>query len=373
MSDCVASSIVLSQARSTVFRVLARQRIMKLLQSIRRRRFTLPTPPRASGKLNVLMVTSEKKNQLFYKDAELARLTNAVRLFEHFPYEHYDWDMRRIVDAIYGDDHPDVIYIHYANEYHRLRHLNALNIPKLGFVGDPQDFVDDDAKHVVKRRWMSAAGINAYFTIAPQANWMVWQGLQTTAAELPIINCHLAVDSHLFYDMRLRRTRDIAVFGAFTDEYPFRNQVREYLRRQTTLRTNRRRRVRRGSSYHAEAFARELNRYKASFTCASIHGYTMAKYFEIPACGTLLFGERTPLLSEFGYVDGGNFVEVSSENFVEKFEHYLLGVHPDDRLAIAASGQRLVHDRHTWAHRMPTVVNDIKAWLDSAHTLPRGC
>ena len=346
---------------------------MNLLQSIRRWRFTLPVPPRTFGKLNVLMITTGKKNQLFYQDAELARLTNAVRLFEDFPYEHYDWDVRRIVDAIYGDDGPDVIYVHYASSYtYRLCHLSALDIPKLAFVGDPQDFLDDNnEKRIVKCRWLSAAGINAYFTIAPQANWMVWQGLQTTAAELPIINCHLAMNPRLFYDMRLRRTRDIAAFGAFTDEYPFRNQVREYLRRQTTLRTNRRRRVRRGSSYHAEAFARELNRYKAGFTCASMYGYTVAKYFEIPACGTLLFGEHTPLLAEFGYVDGDNFVEVSSENFIEKFEHYLLDVHPDDRSTIAARGQRLVHDRHTWAHRMPTVVNDIRAWLERAHAMPR--
>lgn len=317
--------------------------------------FRLPVVPHEPGKLHVLLITNTKKNQGYFRDSELIRQTNGVRITEEFPFDRYDWDLQKVVDAIYGNGSPDVIYIHYNRHYtHRIRNAAAVDIPKIGFVGDPQDFVADDEKHIQKRRWMRQSGICAYMTIAPQANWMVWKGLEDES--IPIINSHLAVDAEIFRDMHLRRTYDIGSFGAHTDsKYPFRIAVRDYLINQTEFSFNRKQRVGRGGN-DAARFAKELNRFVSCFTCASIYGYTVAKYFEIPACGTLLFGEKTSLLEEFGYRDGVNFVEVSPENFKEKFHYYLREIHPNDRHKIAEAGRQLVLGRHTWKHRVAGIV-----------------
>lgn len=338
---------------------------MSIRKKLSRWLFELPKVPRQPGLINVLMVTNSKKNQGFYRDAELARQTNAVRIFENFPYENYNWDARRIIEAIYGDDLPDVIYIHYnRNHTYKIKHMDKVPVTKLGFVGDPQDFIVEDEKHVIKRKWMADAGVSAYFTIAPQVNWMVWKGLEVDETSLPIINSHLAVDPQFFYNMHHKRKLDVGSFGAHTDtKYPFRIEVRNFLKYQKEFKTNRKQRVGKGGN-NAERFAVELNRYKSCFTCASVYGYTVAKYFEIPACGTLLFGERTDLLDPFGYIDGVNFVEVTPENFVDKFHYYLHDVHKDDRLAIAAAGEKLVHERHTWKQRMAGVVTDLEALLN---------
>lgn len=333
---------------------------MTLIRSIRNVFFRLPVPPSQGGRLNVLLITNNKKNQGWFRDDEIIRQTNGVRITDDFPFDRFDWDIRRIVDAIYKGGAPDVVYVHYNRAYtHRIRFMDRLDVPKVGFVGDPQDFLSEDEKFVAKRQWLSSAGIRAYMTIAPQANWMVRKGMGDE--RIPIINSHLAVDTDVFRDMARRRDRDIGSFGAHTDrKYPFRIAVRNYLMSQNDYSFNRRQRVGRGGN-DAAAFARELNRYVSCFTCASAYGYTVAKYYEIPACGTLLFAEKTALLDEFGYVDGVNFVEVSPEDFRDKFHHYLREIHPDDRRRIAAAGRELVASRHTWRHRAQGIVAGFKA------------
>lgn len=324
--------------------------------------FRLPRIPREPGKLNLLLITNTKKNQGYYRDSELIRQTNGVRITETFPFARYDWDIRRVLDAMYGDDSPDIIYVHYNRAYtHRIRHLDKVQAVKIAFVGDPQDFLEDDEKHARKRQWLSQAGIGGYLTIAPEANWMVRKGLGDES--VAIIDSHLAVDPAVFRDMGLRRTKEIGSFGAHTDKkYPFRIRVREFLLSQTEYTTNRRQRVGRGGN-DAVRFARELNRYVACFTCGSLYGYTVAKYFEIPACGTLLFGERTALLEAFGYRDGVNFAEVSPEDFQDKFHYYLREMHPDDRARIAQAGQELAVTRHTWRHRAAGILDGFEQLL----------
>lgn len=318
--------------------------------------FRLPIPPLEAGRLNLLLVTNSKKNQGWFRDSELIRQTNGVRITEDFPWDRYDWDIRRVIDAIYGaSSQPDVVYVHYNRAYtHRIRHMESLVIPKVGFVGDPQDFISAGEKYETKLHWMKDAGFAAYLTIAPQANWMVRQGLQNPG--IPVINSHLAVDTSVFRDMGRRRDRDIGSFGAHTDnKYPFRIQVRDYLLAQNEFSFNHKQRVGRGGN-DAASFARELNRYVSCFTCASAFGYTVAKYYEIPACGTLLFGEKTCFLDQFGYRDGVNFVEVSPTDFKDKFHYYLREIHPDDRRKIATAGRELVTSKHTWKHRATGIV-----------------
>ena len=331
--------------------------------------FRVPRAPREPGKLQLLLITNAKRNEGYFRDSELVRQTNGVRITEAFPYNRYDWDIRRVLDAIYGPDWPDIVYVHYSRHYtHRIRHLDKVPVLKIGFVGDPQDFLEQEEKHITKRRWLVEAGIRAYMTIAPQANWMVRKGLGDEA--IPIVDSHLAVDAAVFRDLGRRRTRDIGSFGAHTDKkYPFRIQVREFLLSQDEYTYNKRQRVGRGGN-EAGAFARELNRYLSCFTCASVYGYTLAKYFEIPACGTLLFGEKTPLLDEFGYRDGVNFVEVSPQNFQAKFRHYLREIHPDDRARIAQAGRELVVGRHTWQHRAEGIIRGFRELLEARSGTP---
>lgn len=327
----------------------------------------LPLVPKEPGKLNLFMLTQKKLNQGFYRDQELLKQTNGVRLTETFPYAKYKWDVRRILDAIYQDDYPDILYIHYNRFWtHQFIGLKDLPMLKIGFVGDPQDFILETPYHIQKKKWFQQARMDAYFTIAPQLNDVVRQGLNDP--DLKIIDSHLAMEPSLFYPMGKRRNLDISSYGAHTTNiYPFRRQVRAWLEEQREFSYNKRQRVRWGGGNHAGHFATALNRCRSAFTCASIYGYTVAKYYEIPACGTLLFGEHTPLLAGFGFVDNVNFVCVSPDDFKEKINHYLKEIHPDDFATLVEAGRQLVHARHTWSNRIQTVVQDITTLLMHTH------
>lgn len=312
--------------------------------------------------LSLLIIGSNKKNQGYYRDLELLRQTSGVKIDEDFNYDKYDWDMRGIIEDIYGNDPPQLIFIHYNRHYtFKIRNLEKTGIPVVCFVGDPQDFIIENPTNQLKKEFFTKNNVTVYLTIAPKANWMVYEGLGNKS--IKIIDSHLAIDQKVFTDMGLRRKYDIASMGAHTyGKYPFRRSVREYLENQKELKFYKRQRVK-GHSNDAEKFARILNRFKSCFTCASIYGYTAAKYYEIPACGTLLFAEKTDLLDEFGYIDGVNYVAVTPENFKDKFRYYLREIKPEDRQAIAEAGRNLVVSRHTWEIRVKNIVKEFEKVL----------
>jgi hypothetical protein len=84
--------------------------------------------------------------------------------------------------------------------------------------------------------------------------------------------------------------------------------------------------------------------------------YTVAKYFEIPACGCLPFMEKTPDLGALGFTEGEHYVEINDRNFERQFAR----VHSAEAPQMAASARRLVLERHTHAHRVETVLSEIK-------------
>jgi spore maturation protein CgeB len=84
------------------------------------------------------------------------------------------------------------------------------------------------------------------------------------------------------------------------------------------------------------------------------------KYFEIPACGTLLFAEETEALPGLGFQDGENFVAVTPANFRERLRYYLREAPPDTVDRIARAGRDLVLARHTWSRRAGEILEALR-------------
>lgn len=100
-------------------------------------------------------------------------------------------------------------------------------------------------------------------------------------------------------------------------------------------------------------YARKINRYRAGSTDSSKYGYIVAKYFEIPATGALLFADdavRQPL-EELGFLENWHYLPVSIKNLEEKIQFVLderNHPHLDD---IRKRGQELVWQRHKTSDR----------------------
>lgn len=110
-----------------------------------------------------------------------------------------------------------------------------------------------------------------------------------------------------------------------------------------------------GKSYH-----QWLNSYDAAVAATSLAPqwrYTVAKYFEIPASGALLFAQETDDLDLCGFEDGKNCLIFSEENFERKAMDYFDD--PDAYLPLRRAGLNLIKENHTVEKR----VADLKQQL----------
>ncbi|HEU4836975.1 MAG TPA: glycosyltransferase [Pyrinomonadaceae bacterium] len=95
-------------------------------------------------------------------------------------------------------------------------------------------------------------------------------------------------------------------------------------------------------------FARKINQYRAAFTDSSIFNYVVAKYFEIPATGSLLLaGDAVKdQLAQLGFVENEHYLPVSAENLEERVAFVLDAKNHDEVDQIRSRAQQLVWERH---------------------------
>jgi hypothetical protein len=101
------------------------------------------------------------------------------------------------------------------------------------------------------------------------------------------------------------------------------------------------------------AYAKRINSYRAAFTDSAIYRYVVAKYFEIPATGALLFADdavRGPL-QELGFIENRHYVPLSKENLEEQIQYVLDKRNHEELDEIRRRAQELVWERHKTSDR----------------------
>lgn len=109
-----------------------------------------------------------------------------------------------------------------------------------------------------------------------------------------------------------------------------------------------------------DAYAKEINRAKIFYTCGSRNetgGLAVLKFFEVPACKSLLLAETNEDIEELGFKDGENFVACTVDNIVEKTDYYLKN--DQERIQITENGYNFIHSNHTNAHRAKQMVAEM--------------
>lgn len=112
-----------------------------------------------------------------------------------------------------------------------------------------------------------------------------------------------------------------------------------------------------------ENYARTINQANLFFACGSIRQVVTFKYFEVPACRTLLMAPVLPELKEIGLIPGKHFVDINEGNFLEKADYYLKNT--KERKKITDEGYHFTHNHHSTAHRARQLVQQIKRVLAS--------
>lgn len=112
-------------------------------------------------------------------------------------------------------------------------------------------------------------------------------------------------------------------------------------------------------------FAMEINKAKMFFTDASRYNFPVAKYFEVPACNTLLLASGSKELEDLGFIDGETFVEINQDNFLEKALYYLKN--KKERKKIAKRGYEMVRKKHSSTQRAQEFISYIREYLEEIH------
>jgi len=100
-------------------------------------------------------------------------------------------------------------------------------------------------------------------------------------------------------------------------------------------------------------YAEIINRHRAAFTDGHRYKYVVAKYFEIPATGALLFadGSVSPQLRSLGFIENQHYVPVSKENLEDRIQYVLDERNHDELDEVRKRGQELVRQRHKTSDR----------------------
>jgi hypothetical protein len=102
-----------------------------------------------------------------------------------------------------------------------------------------------------------------------------------------------------------------------------------------------------------QGYAKKIHQYRVGFTDCLQYGYTVAKYFEIPATGALLLADGTvnEPLKQLGFVENVHYLPVSPQDLEEKI-HYVLNERNHSGLdRIRRRGQILVWEKHKASDR----------------------
>jgi hypothetical protein len=110
------------------------------------------------------------------------------------------------------------------------------------------------------------------------------------------------------------------------------------------------------SVFIRDRYAKKLSDYTCAITTTFQGGtkttfnWVVCKYYEIMAAGCVLLANWCPEMDELGFVDGGNYIKIDSDNYLHKVEDVVHN--PAKYTDIVACGREFTRQYHTEKQRM---------------------
>jgi len=102
--------------------------------------------------------------------------------------------------------------------------------------------------------------------------------------------------------------------------------------------------------YLGDSYAELLHSYFCCVTSSSIFNYVIAKYFEIPATGSLLLANETEDLKRVGFIPNHHYVPITKDNVFKTID--LCIKNPNDYTHIRKNGMEFVRNNHSVLNRV---------------------
>ena len=195
-----------------------------------------------------------------------------------------------------------------------------------------------------------------------------------------------SVNTDFFYDKKLPKKYDVAnIFCRKSPKtYPLRMKIHE------TLTTQEQWSYRAGSAVwikgeravvphkifkgdyepkggpRGEDYVNAICQGRVFATGSGVLGRAMVfKWFEVPACNTLLMTNLPPRspddMNDLGFKPNVNFVEINANNFLERIQYYLS--HPSEAETIAQRGYELIRSKHSQDIRAKQFIDKLKKYV----------
>ncbi|WP_068672582.1 glycosyltransferase [Oceanobacillus sp. Castelsardo] len=314
-----------------------------------------------------------KQFGIYVKHQPKMEMIKEIEKYADIYYWHKDGHIKDIIRQI--GITPDFIF-HYDIAWNyglapNVQGLNEVDIKKGCFV------IDLHWKPEERIRYFENVGIDIIFSPTKHPFYKVFPQYKDKHSWLP-----WSINPAIMKDWKLKKSIDYLLMGLVYTEpnkknlfslpkqippkgrYEFRDKVLEKMINEPgfVFHPHPGHRVRQSDSLLVnEKYAKELNRSKIFFTCGSrsdIGGVAVLKFFEAPACKTLLLAEPNEDIKDLGFIDGKNYVAANVENVVEKSKYYL--DHEELRTKITENGYKLIHNHHTNKHRAIEFISEVK-------------
>lgn len=162
------------------------------------------------------------------------------------------------------------------------------------------------------------------------------------------------------------RIPKILFSGMVARQYPLRKRIRNYILRTGVSDFD----IQEHPSYNVgnlshdiigQRYYERLGQYQGAIVTSAQRpvNYTVAKYFEVPGCGTLSFMEKTPDLLDFGFVEDENYIPITRWNYKRQIKI----IHSQEGIRIADRGCQLVMKRHTHSVRIANILSHIYSYI----------
>jgi hypothetical protein len=171
-----------------------------------------------------------------------------------------------------------------------------------------------------------------------------------------------SIDTSLYKDYKLDKEIGILLPGVIGGRYyPLRRKIhgalkdlpfyRRIRRPKETVYKQRKWPIRR-------EYAKLLNKSKIVITDGATVKYAVMKYFEIPACNSMLMAGWFDELNELGFVKNENMVALPKK--LNEIEEWMLPEKEEELKAITQAGYRMIRKKHTTNIRAKEFVSNIK-------------
>jgi len=290
--------------------------------------------------MRILWVTRDKTNRIlnhYFKGFRLAvsKFADVTSIF----VENDNNPPELLQNYTYINNNYDLVY----TDIYLLNFIGwkKINIPKIFFLNDLHGKYIKNAIATYIAYGFNA-GATTYYSPLKSLHPYIFK-------KLKIIWNPFCIDTAIFKDYKLKKEFIILQTGAITTPYyPLRNKVYIELSGYS------------GYTYIPHPgytasihnwpmeiqYAQLLNKSIYSISCTSILNYVVLKTFEIPACNSILCSSYIPELTDLGFINDVNMIELTLDKPIK--EQLACTLNDKNKLnELSNNGYNLVHNNHT--------------------------